>query len=284
MRSVALIIAAACPTIGLGCAAAGSPKPLAPLERNLVFQPAPYPIGDWSPTIIEPEDAWFAAADGTRLHGWFIEHPQPMAVALLCHGNAGNISNLAESLAILRDRHRLSVLAFDYRGYGRSEGRPTEGGILSDARAARRWLAERTQLAESDVVLMGVSLGGAVAVDLAQDGARGLVLCSTFCSLPDVAEHHFAWLPARSVMSMRLNSLEKIRSYGGPVLISHGDADEVVPFEQGRRLYEAAPGPKRFVRAPGGRHNDPQPEEYRVALDAFLAELAPVNSQNVATR
>jgi fermentation-respiration switch protein FrsA (DUF1100 family) len=258
-----------------GCATTRLPSPLGPLERSLVFQPAPYPAGDWSPTIIDPEDAWFESADETKLHGWFVAHPHPQGVALLCHGNAGNVSWLGVTLAILRDRHRLSVLAFDYRGYGRSEGRPTEPAVLEDARAARQWLAERTGVGESDVILMGISLGGGVAVDLAQDGARGLVLASTFSSLPDVAQHHVWWLPVRPLMTSRMNSLEKIRRYEGPVLISHGDADEVVPFEQGERLYDAAPGPKRFVRIPNGRHNDPQPESYRRALDEFLAALPP---------
>jgi fermentation-respiration switch protein FrsA (DUF1100 family) len=269
MARLPIVVAMLWPLTAIGCA---SLSPLAPLERRLVFYPAPYPAGDWNPTFISPEDAWFAAQDGTRLHGWFVEHPQPQAAALLCHGNAGNISGLAETLAILRDRHRLSVLAFDYRGYGRSEGRPTEAGVLQDARAARKWLANRTGTNEADVVLMGISLGGSVAVDLAQDGARGLVLASTFCSLPEVAQHHIAWLP-RSAMTLRFNSLEKIQRYNGPVLISHGEADEVVPFEQGERLYHAASGPKQFVRIPGGHHNDPQTEDYRVALDHFLADL-----------
>jgi fermentation-respiration switch protein FrsA (DUF1100 family) len=183
---------------------------------------------------------------------------------------------LAQSLAVLNHRHRLAVMSFDYRGFGRSEGSPSEEGVLLDARAARRWLAERKGVAESEIVLFGVSLGGAVAVDLAaKDDARGLVLASTFTSLPDVGSHHVPWLPTRLLMTEQLNSERKIKRYRGPLLYAHGDADSVVPYELGVRLYEAAPGPKRFVRIRGGEHLDPMPEDYGVALEEFLQSLPP---------
>lgn len=259
-----------------GCAHMGPLSPLAPLERKMVFHPVPFPEGNWEPRGLTYEDAWFHAKDGTRLHGWFVPHPDATAVVLFMHGNAGNISHRAHTLNILNQRHRLSVLAFDYRGYGRSEGKPSERGILDDARAARVWLARRTGVAEQDIVLMGRSLGGGVAVDLAaKDGARGLVLASTFTSLPDVGAHHFRWLPVHVLMSLRLDSLSKIEQYRGPLLQSHGDADRVIPYELGVQLFDAAPGRKQFVTIPNGDHNDPQTERYRVALDEFLATLPP---------
>jgi fermentation-respiration switch protein FrsA (DUF1100 family) len=123
-----------------------------------------------------------------------------------------------------------------------------------------------------------------VAVDLAaRDGARGLVLANTFTSLPAAAQHQMPWLPMNLVLSTRMNSLAKIKDYNGPLLICHGDADEVVPYEQGQALYEAAPGRKKFIKASGGKHNDPQPEEYRVALDEFIAQLPPVGDSAVKT-
>jgi len=265
-----------------GCASLGPWSPLAGTERRSIFQPAKYPAGDWNPTTVLVQDANFAAADGTNLHGWYVRHAQPKAHALLLHGNAGNVTLLADTLRILNRRHQLAVLALDYRGYGRSEGKPTEEGVLLDARAARKWLAEKEGIAESDVVLMGFSLGGGVAVDLAaEDGARGLVLANTFTSLPDVAEHHMSWLPMSWLMTMRMNSLEKIKEYRGPLLVSHGDADEVIPYEQGLALFQAANEPKRLVTVSGGKHNDPQPEEYRVALHQFIAELPPLGSATV---
>lgn len=258
-----------------GCAPWGRNSPLLPIERALVFQPARYPHGDWHPAGLNIENAWFEAEDGTRLHGWCLPHERPRGVALFCHGNAGNITPLAGSLQVLRERHGLTAMTFDYRGYGRSEGQPSEEGILQDARAARRWLAGRTGVAERDIILMGQSLGGAVAIDLAaKDGARGLVVASTFTSLPDVGADHMPWLLPRWNMTMRLDSLSKINNYRGPLLISHGDADETIPIAHGQKLYEAAAfGSKRFLREVGLGHNDPRSEEYRVALEEFLREL-----------
>ena len=254
--SLALITVAAAST---GCASLGPWSPLAGVERRSIFQPDKYPAGDWNPTAVLVQDANFAAPDGTQLHGWYVRHPRPRAHALLLHGNAGNVTLLADTLRVLNQRHGLAVLALDYRGYGRSEGKPTEGGVL-----------------------MGFSLGGGVAVDLAaEDGARGLVLANTFTSLPDVAEHHMQWLPTSWLMTMRMNSLEKIKRYHGPLLISHGDADEVIPYEQGLALFQAAGEPKRLVTVRGGKHNDPQPEEYRLALDEFLSQLPALGTSAV---
>jgi hypothetical protein len=268
-----------------GCAKLGPISPLGPLERALLYQPAHYPRGDWQPEGLAVEDAWFESADGTRLHGWFVAHPHSRAVVLFLHGNAGNVSHRAETLRILNQRHSLAVFAPDYRGFGRSEGKPNEKGILADARAARAWLAARTGVHESDIVLMGRSLGGAVAVDLAaKDCARGLVLASTFTSLPNVAAKHFGWASPRLNMTQRLDSLSKIPNYGGILLVSHGDADRTIPFSHGAALFEAAPGPKKFVTIRGGDHNDPQSEEYRHALDEFLAALPPIGQHAIQSR
>ena len=142
------------------------------LENSLIFIPHRYPAGDWRPTGFPFEDAWFQAADGTRLHGWYVPCANARSAVLFCHGNAGNVTHRAYILETLHRQVGVSVLIFDYRGYGRSEGKPNEEGILADARAARGWLAAREKIAESNVVLMGESIGGAVAVDLAaRDGA-----------------------------------------------------------------------------------------------------------------
>src|SRR5947209_3704922 len=171
-----------------GCAALGPYSPTAHLERHGIFQPAKYPKGEWQPTTVLVQDAHFTAADGTKLHGWYVHHPQPKGHALLLHGNAGNVTLLAETLRTLNRRHNLAVLALDYRGFGRSEGSPSETGLYQDARAARGWLADKESIQPSDVILMGVSVGGAIAVDVAsREGARGLVLVNTFTSLPAAA-------------------------------------------------------------------------------------------------
>ena len=243
-------------------------------EEALIFFPMRYPEGDWQADWLAREDAWFETGDGVKLHGWYAGHEDPRAVILFCHGNAGNVTHRAETLHTLHEFVGASVLIFDYRGYGRSEGNPYEEGILADARAARAWLAQREGIAEKDVVMMGRSVGGAVAVDLAaKDGARGLVLESTFSSMPDVAAYHYRWLPVRWLMRTRFNSLAKIGDYHGPLLQSHGDADTIIPYRFGRRLFDAANEPKQFVTLPGRDHNDPQNREYYHALIAFLDVL-----------
>jgi fermentation-respiration switch protein FrsA (DUF1100 family) len=240
-------------------------------EEALIFFPARFPEGDWQPPGLPFEDAWFQSADGTRLHGWYVPHEQPRAVVLFCHGNAGNISHRADMLRVLHDLVGVSVLAFDYRGYGRSEGKPNEAGILADARAARAWLAQRAGIGQNEIVLMGRSLGGAVAIDLAaNDGARALVVESSFTSIPDVAAYHYPWLPVRWAMRTRLDSLGKITAYRGPLLQSHGTADTIIPYRLGCRLFEAANQPKQFITLPDLDHNDPQPLEYYDRLTKFL--------------
>jgi len=277
-RTLLVLWAMSCAAIA-GCRtspAARQPSwnPLDSVEKSLVFAPSRYPAGDWQPPGLAFEDAWFTAADGTRLHGWYVPHARPRAVVLYCHGNGGNVALWSDALRILHDRLSVSAMGFDYRGYGRSEGTPSEAGVLADARAARAWLARRSGVAEPQIVLMGRSLGGAVAVDLAaDDGTRGLILESTFTSMPEVARAAMPWLPARMLMQTKFDSRAKISGYHGPLLQSHGTADRLIPFAMGRRLFEAANEPKQFIAIPGGDHNDPQTDEYYAALSDFLDRL-----------
>jgi fermentation-respiration switch protein FrsA (DUF1100 family) len=240
-------------------------------EKSLIFFPAKYPAGEWDPPGLDFEDAWFQAPDGTRLHGWYARRDDARAVVLFCHGNAGNVSHRAEQIQRLRRWAGVSVLCFDYRGYGRSEGgRPGEAEVLADARAARAWLAEREGIDEREIVLLGRSLGGAVAVDLAaEDGARALVLESTFSSVPDLAAHYYPWLPVRWIMRTRLDSASKIAGYEGPLLQSHSEQDTIIPYRLGRRLFDAANEPKQFLTLPGD-HNDLPEREYYETLAEFL--------------
>jgi uncharacterized protein len=248
-------------------------------ERPLVF-PAPRG-GDWNPTRFTYEDAHFASADGTSLHGWFLEQPGAREVILYAHGNGENVAYVAPWMDLARRDLGVSILVFDYRGYGQSDGSPDETGIIADARAARTWLARRTGQAEGEIVLFGRSLGGAVLVDLAaKDGARALILQSSFSSLPDVAAYHYRWLPVRWLMRTRLNAAAKIGAYAGPLLQMHGTADGVVPIECGRRLFEAATtADKEFVELPGYDHNDAAWPAVLPAVERFLAQLERPNSQ-----
>lgn len=245
-------------------------------ENFLVYQPTAYQSGSpyWQPRELIYEDVEIASTDGAQLHGWFAPVESPRAVLLLLHGNGGNISGLADELRILQRKMGVAALAVDYRGYGKSTGAPSEQGILDDARAARAWLAQRTGVRKQDVVLWGFSMGGGVAVDLAaEEGARGLVLQSTFTSLPDAAAEHYPWLPVRWLMRNRLDSASKIARYRGPLLQSHGTADAIVPIHLGRQLHALANDPKRFVEIPDGDHNDLPDELFFTALDEFIESL-----------
>jgi len=244
------------------------------VENSLVFFPARYPAGDWKPAGLGFEDAWFQAADGTQLHGWYVPHSNPSAVILFAHGNGGNLTGWAEDMRAIHGRVGASVMIFDYRGYGRSEGSPNEQGILQDARAARAWLAQRAGVDERDIVLMGTSLGGGVMVDLAaHDGARALVLQNTFTSLPEVARFHFGWLPTGMLMRNRLDSAAKIGRFHGPLLQSHGDVDTIVPYTLGKKLFEQANEPKQFVTLGGFHHNDLHSPVYFDVLRHFIHHL-----------
>jgi fermentation-respiration switch protein FrsA (DUF1100 family) len=245
------------------------------LENALLYPVPPRSEGDWTASYLPHEDIFFSSADGTKLHGWYIEHPQARAVLLYCHGNGDAVGFLGPYLKELRDRHRLAIFAFDYRGYGRSEGLPGEAGTLADGHAAQLWLAERTRRRPSDIVLMGRSLGAGVAVDLAaRNGARGLILQNAPTSIPDAAAYIYWFVPVRLLMKNRYDSLSKIGRYDGPLLMSHGAADELVPCSLGRKLFEASPSAqKRFIEFHGGRHNDIEPPEYDQALDEFLDSL-----------
>ena len=243
-------------------------------ENFLIFFPSRYPEGDWQPQGLTFEDAWFQAADGTRLHGWYLPCDKPRACVLFAHGNAGHLAYRADFLRYLQQHLQVAVLAFDYRGFGRSAGSPTENGVLADARAARDWLAQRAGIGPADIVLLGESIGGAVAVDVAAaDGARGLILENTFSSLPDVAAHHFRWLPVRLLLRTRLDSRTAIARYHGPLLQCHGDADSIVPYSLGVQLHQAANDPKQFVTIGGGDHNDGRSAAWLMAIDEFLDQL-----------
>ncbi|MBN2578401.1 MAG: alpha/beta hydrolase [Pirellulales bacterium] len=255
----------------------------ASIEQSAVFPAQKAPPGGYGDVArVGVENARFTAADGTRLHGFYFPHHAPRAVVLYAHGNGGNVGTWADVGVQLRKQHRVSVMLFDYRGYGLSEGTPQEKGLLQDARAARAWLAQRAGVKEKDIVLMGRSLGGGVMADLAaNDGAKALILQSTFTSLPAAAAGHAPLIPTGLVMKNRFDSLSKIKNYHGPLLVSHGDADRVIPFAQGKQLYEAANEPKQFFTVSGGDHNTPEPVEYHRLLDQFLDGLKS-NSEKVA--
>lgn len=249
------------------------PSNVRSLDELLLFQPTKFPNGDWQPAGLKFEDVWMTSADGTKIHGWYCPAEKPKAIVLYCHGNGGNLAGRASMLQFLQETMSVSVLIFDYRGYGRSEAKATVAGALADAKAARTELAKLAKVNESDIVLMGRSLGGAIAIQLAADAPpRGLIVESSFSSLREVASEHFpklAWLVPKN----KLDSAQAISEIKCPLLQSHGDADRVISYESGRRLFAAAKNPKHFVTLPGIGHNDRPTREYYDAMANFLDRL-----------
>ncbi|MFO8025458.1 alpha/beta hydrolase [Thiohalophilus sp.] len=219
------------------------------------------------------EDVDLQTRDGVRLHGWWVEHPQPQGTILFFHGNAGNISHRLQTLRLF---HQLGYqsLIIDYRGYGQSEGKPSERGLYADAEAAWRYLREQRQLPPAQIILSGRSLGAAVALYLAeQHSPRAVIIESAFTSIPDLAAVHYGWLPVRWLSRYQFDNRQRIASLDCPVLIVHAREDEIAPYEQGRELYRLAPSPSQWLALNGG-HNDAQLNDYRTytrGLQAFLA-------------
>jgi fermentation-respiration switch protein FrsA (DUF1100 family) len=202
------------------------------------------------------EDAWLVAEDGVRIHGWYLPVPDARWVTLVSHGNAGNISHRLDRALLLQGRLRSSVLLYDYRGYGASEGSPDEAGTYRDARAAYRWLVEQRHVRPDELVLFGESLGSAVALELALERpAAALVLEAPFTSVRDVARRTI-FAPLAPFVRTRYDSLARIPRLETPLLVMQGDRDEVIPPALGRRLFDAAPEPKRYYAIPGAGHND----------------------------
>ena len=222
------------------------------------------------------ENVDLTAEDGVRLHGWFLPVPNPRWTVLLSHGNGGNISHRLDRALLLQARLGASVFLYDYRGYGQSDGSPDEDGTYRDARAAYRWLVRDGKTRADRLVLFGESLGAAVALDLAvAEPAAALVLESPFTSVPDMARTTI-FAPLAPFVRTRYDNMAKIGRLRMPLLVLHGDRDGVVPFPLGRRLFEAAPEPKRFYAIPGADHNDTYlvgGSAYWKALASFLENL-----------
>lgn len=225
------------------------------------------------------EDALFKASDGIELNGWFFpastNSHRPRLAVLVCHGNAGNISHRLDlSIALLATG--VNVFVFDYRGYGRSQGRPSEEGTYRDAQAAYQWLRQKG-FPGTNIIAFGESLGGGVAAELAaREPVGGLVLQSTFTSIPDMGAELFPWLPVRWLGTIRYDPRSKLPRLKVPVLVMHSPADELVSFHHGQANFAAANQPKLFWELRGD-HNNPLADTQRfiAGLDKFLTLIEP---------
>lgn len=254
------------------------------LETGMIFFPARYPLGVWDPARlgVEATEHSFRTADGVTLYAWWFparadaEGDAPAddggPVLLWAHGNAGNLTGRAVHAGAIAQRG-LSVLVFDYRGYGKSEGRPSEQGIYVDTEAAYEFLVNELGVAPRRIVLLGRSLGAAPAARLAtQVPHTGLVLIAPMPSARRMARRMFGGLPVDLLVRARFPVTEWVAQRDTPLLVMHGDADEIIPLDYGREVFAAAAEPKQFVTLANAGHNDilaVSGEAYLDALEAF---------------
>jgi fermentation-respiration switch protein FrsA (DUF1100 family) len=226
------------------------------------------------------EDAYFPATDGVKLNGWFFsvpaDSPRSQMVLLVCHGNGGNISHRVRLCRALLQTG-MNVLVFDYRGYGRSDGRPDEEGTYRDTQGAYRWLRQRG-FAPANIVAFGESLGGGMVSELAvREPLAGLVLQSTFTSIPDIGSEFYPWLPVRWIGTIKYDTLSKLPRIRTPLLVMHSREDSMVRFHHAQRNFAAANESKMFWETFGGHNYSQIPDFDRclAGLERFLAALAP---------
>ena len=243
------------------------------IERHFIYFPDRDISTNPSHVGLVYEDVMFVASDGAELHGWFVPGSSRVTI-LWFHGNAGNISHRLDNLKLLHDELKASVFLFDYRGYGRSQGTPSESGTYLDAEAAIAYLGSRGDGSLDRVIYFGRSLGAAVAVEM---GVRhppyALILESAFPSVPYMARRLYPFFPIWPFLHTQYDSQSKIGKLYVPVLMLHGEDDDTVPIEAAERLFEAATDPKHFYTIYGAGHNDTYRgggEDYFDALRLFL--------------
>jgi fermentation-respiration switch protein FrsA (DUF1100 family) len=237
-------------------------------ERMLFLPGIPGRAVDTTPQAVGVpyEEVAIPTPDGLRLHGWWIPAPGARHTLLHLHGNAGNVSHRLELVQVF---HALGVnlLLFDYRGYGRSDGKPSEAGLRQDAEAAWAYLTEQRGIPAASIVVHGQSMGGAFAAWLAaRRQPAALALESAFTSVPDMAAHLYWWLPTRWLGRLELDTIGALAEVRCPVLVIHSTADEIIPYAHGEKLFAAAREPKRQLTI-GGDHN----AGFWISRDAYAA-------------
>jgi fermentation-respiration switch protein FrsA (DUF1100 family) len=252
-------------------------------ENSRVYQPTRH-LDATGAEIGKPfQEVFLKAADGVELYGWFYpaeEKSQCGELAFLnCHGNGGNIAHRIGLYRAMLETGA-SVLTFDYRGYGRSKGKPTEEGTYLDAQAAYRWLRQKG-FAARNIIAYGESLGGGIATELClREEIGGLVLQSTFTSLPDIGAELYPFLPVRWMGRIKYDTRSKLPRIKVPVLVMHSREDDLIGFRHSEQNFAAANQPKFSAELSGG-HNDPAWEapEFERTLEKFLACVRDRNTQ-----
>lgn len=246
------------------------------IENFFVFFPQSYLDQKPEDLHLNYKEVFFNTEDGQKLHGWLFPLPGKSPLILFFHGNAGNISHRLDNVRRLLDQG-LPVFIFDYRGYGRSTGRPSEKGLYRDGITAYDHLVRKEQVTPENIVLFGRSLGAAVAVDIAlKREVRALILESAFTSTKDMAKTMFLFRLLAPVLPPNYNNLKKIVRIDVPKLIVHGTEDHIVPYSMGKKLFDASKAPKFFFPIKGAGHNDTyfvDQREYFKTIAAFARDL-----------
>jgi uncharacterized protein len=244
-------------------------------ERNMIYHPDPNLEVSPAAIGLAYNDVTLTTSDGTQIHGWWIPAENSRSTILFCHGNAGNISHRLESILLFHQLD-LSVFIFDYRGYGRSAGSPSEEGTYQDAAAAYNYLREYREISPGKIIIFGRSLGGAVAIELAGEKEAAALICeSSFTSAVDMGRLIFPYLPVDLLVFDKYDSISRVGELSLPKLFIHSREDDIIPFKQGDRLYRAAALPKKFLEIRGG-HNEgflESEEIYRKVINNFLKEI-----------
>lgn len=253
------------------------------IEKGFIFHPDKS-NDSITPDVygIEYDDVTFRTEDGLNLNGWFVPGKKPSPDAdlhtlLWFHGNAGNINRRLDNLKMIYEKVPVNVFIIDYRQYGRSEGKVSEQGTYIDARAALAYLHSRKEINREKIIFFGRSLGSAVAVELAlNEKCCALILETPFTSILEMGKKLYPFLPLSLLLKTKYDSLAKIGNIKVPILVMHGDKDDLVPFEHGKRLYDMANEPKEFYTIPGAGHNDTHivgGDEYFDVISNFVNKL-----------
>ncbi len=225
------------------------------MQSKLIYFPFKGIVCTPNDIRMEYEDVTMKTPDGLNLNAWFIPAKSPTGTVLFCHGNGGNISYSLDVVETLT-RLNLNVLLFDYRGYGKSEGNPTENGTYTDAETAYQWLVKDKNIPEKDIIIMGRSLGAAIAANLAKNhNPRLLILESGFSSTPDLAAKQYPIFPVRLLCRYKYKTAEYVKDIRCPLLVIHSTEDEIIPYSNGKKIFTSAKEPKEFLVI-SGSHNE----------------------------
>ena len=233
-------------------------------ERSLLFPAPPVEAGEWNAKRFGVEEFYIESDNKAKVHVWYLAKTGSDTTLIFAHGNGETLGFMGEELVDIRERWNVNVVAFDFRGYGKTGGLAGEKAILADSIAVAKWVELNPRFAGQNRISMGRSLGGAAAIEIAtQTSVDGLILDRTFSSIVDVAADRYPFFPIRLVMRNQFRSIEKLPTYTGPLLQMHGEVDELIPYRFGKKLFDASTSErKNLLTIPGLHHNDPWPEEF----------------------